>query len=78
MQWVDGEAVAVNETTSEVHYLNPQSALIYALLLEFGMPEAVDEACARIQGPREEIRAQIDHLIETFREKGLLAAEDEG
>lgn len=72
VQWVDREAVVLNEETGELHYLNEQSALIYALLLEYGMPRALDEAIRRIDGPDEDVRAEVDSLITTFSEKGIL------
>ena len=72
VQWVDEEAVVLNEATGELHYLNPQSALIYALLIEFGMPRAATEACERLDGPPDEIQEEVANLLATFAEKGLL------
>ena len=72
VQWVDDEAVVLNEENGELHYLNAQSALIYALLLEFGMPETIHEVCKRIDGPTDQIEPEVYRLIETFAEKGIL------
>ena len=72
VQWVEEEAVVLNEETSEVHYLNPQSALIYALVLEFGMPQAIDHLCERLNGPPDEIRLETAKVVASFKEKGLL------
>lgn len=72
VEWVDGEAVVLNESTSELHYLNPQSALIYALLLEYGMPAAVAEAVSRTGGPRDEVEKEVEQQAAAFIEKGIL------
>lgn len=72
MEWVEDEAVVLNEATKELHYLNPQSALIYALLLEYGLPAAVTHACERIDGPAREIEEEVRKLAQSFLEKGLL------
>jgi hypothetical protein len=78
IQWVEDEAVVLNEESGELHYLNTQSALIYALLLEFGMPDALNEAVERIDGPPDEIREEIHRLIATFTEKGILSGGQPG
>ena len=72
VEWVGEEAVVLNEKTSELHYLNPQSALVYALVLEHGMPGALVEVLKRIDGPEHEIRRDVDILIASFFAKGLL------
>lgn len=72
VQWVDKEAVVLNEETGEIHYLNPQSALIYALLLEYGQPKATAEAKQRLDGPPDEIEREVANLLASFVEKGLL------
>ena len=72
VQWVEHEAVVLNERTGEVHYLNPQSALIYALLLEYGMPLAAEQAVERLNGPPEEISPEVDRLLSELVERGLL------
>ena len=73
VEWVDDEAVVLNEKTSELHYLNPESALVYALLLEFGMPRALEEASRRMETSTEQVHAYVHDLIETFVAKGILA-----
>jgi hypothetical protein len=73
VQWVNDEAVVLNEDTSELHYLNPQSALMYALVLEYGMPEAVTKACERMEGPADQITDEMNKVVGSFIEKGLLA-----
>jgi hypothetical protein len=77
VQWVEEEAVVLNEDTSELHYLNPQSALIYALLLEYGMPDAVPHACEHIDAPPEETKREVENLVDTLLDKGLLLKADD-
>lgn len=73
VQWVEQEAVVLNEETGEVHYLNPQSALIYALVLEYGMPAAVTHARVHIDAPDAQVTEDVQRVIRTLIEKGLLA-----
>ena len=73
MQWVEDEAVVLDGESNELHYLNPQSALLYALLLEFGMPQAIGEALRRIENPPEEAQEELKRLVSSFIDKGILA-----
>lgn len=73
VQWVEDEAVVLNARTGELHYLNPPSALIYALVLEFGMPKALEQAIARTEGREDEVEQEFQRLVRTFEEKGILA-----
>ena len=73
VQWVEDEAVVLNEDTSEIHYLNPQSALIYALVLEYGMPEAVGHVCERVDAPADQVQAETEQIVKDLIDKGLLA-----
>lgn len=72
VEWVGDEAVVLNQATNELHYLNPQSALIYALLLEYGMPDAVKELQNRVDGRPDDLRQEVEKLVLTFLGKGLL------
>ena len=73
VQWVDQEAVVLNEDTSEVHYLNPPAALIYALVLEYGMPGALRHAYQRMDGSEKEVAIAVQDLVRSLLDKGLLA-----
>lgn len=43
IEWVDDEAVVLDPDTGQIHYLNAQAALVYALILEHGYEKALIE-----------------------------------
>ena len=76
VEWVEDEAVVLNEQKKEMHYLNSSSALIYALVLEYGMPRARDEALQRLQGPERQVHNDFDLALDMLVDKGILVRDE--
>jgi hypothetical protein len=71
VEWVEQEAVVLDPRTGRVHYLNPQAALFYALILEHGYEAAVDTLHERFGGETG-LDSQLSDLVSEMVEKGLL------
>jgi hypothetical protein len=69
VEWVDNEAVVLDPTTQELHYLNATAAVVYALILEHGVEQAVATVLETIDGVD---RDELDDLLAGMRESGLL------
>jgi hypothetical protein len=71
IQWIGDEAVALNEETGYLHYLNSTAAVILALVLEYGS----EEAAARLSATYEDEHA-LEHdmtaVLDDLRDKELL------
>ena len=63
-EWVDDEAVVLNPTTGELHYLNPSAAVAWALVLEYGMAEAISRLNALEGSEPEEVEAVVSQMAE--------------
>lgn len=70
IEWVDDEAVVLDQETGQLHYLNSSAALILAVVLEHGGKAL--EKLIELQGDREDIRNEYNNLIEQMVEKKLL------
>jgi hypothetical protein len=72
VEWVEGEAVVLNPTTKELHYLNAQAALVYALVGELGWQGALEALRARY-GSLEGFEEDLSRLVSDMEAKGLLS-----
>jgi PqqD family protein of HPr-rel-A system len=71
VEWVEGEAVVLDQSSGELHYLNATAALVLALIQEHGYDAAVDEVHARF-GTGDDVTTGLRDLVEEMREKRLL------
>jgi Coenzyme PQQ synthesis protein D (PqqD) len=74
VEWVDQEAVVLDQNDGQIHYLNAQAALVYGLVLEHGFSAAMEELRVRF-GAEPEMEDQLDQLIEEMVQAGLLVEE---
>ena len=74
---LDGEAVIFDERAQTLHHLNPTATLVFTLL---DGTASVDELAADIaEGaalPIDDVRTQMNDLVHTFTEAGLLEGTD--
>ena len=71
VEWVDEEAVVLDEDNTQLHYLNSSAATLYALIQEVGFDEALDELRRKYgDGPFD--AGEISTLVEEMVAKGLL------
>jgi hypothetical protein len=70
IEWVDDEAVVFDPATGTLHYLNPQAAYVYALILEVG----VEGARGKVETSFGPAAASGDFtaLVDDMQAKGLL------
>ena len=71
IEWVEDEAVVLDEEGERLHYLNSSAAVFFALVHEFGFDQALTEMRKRF-GARLFEDGSIDALIEDFVDRGLL------
>jgi hypothetical protein len=71
VEWIDDEAVVLDPSTEELHYLNGPAALVYALILEHGFDRGLEEVRS-IYGADSEIEEGIAECLEGLADKGLL------
>lgn len=71
VEWIEGEAVALDSKTSQLHYLNGPAALILALVTEYGHNRALEEL-GRSHAGVQEMDAQLPALLTDMVERGLL------
>ncbi len=71
VEWIDDEAVVLDPSTEELHYLNAPAALLYALILEHGFDRGLEELRG-IYGAEGEIEEGIADCLEGLADKGLL------
>ena len=71
VEWIDDEAVVLDPSTEELHYLNGPAALVYALILEHGFDRGLKEVRS-IYGTENEIEKGIADCLEGLADKGLL------
>lgn len=77
---LDGEAVIYDERTGNLHHLNSTATLVFHLLDGRTSIEDVAREIAEVVAvPAVEIRRQIDDVVSTFGQAGLLElASDNG
>ena len=71
VEWIDDEAVVLDPSTEELHYLNAPAALLYGLILEHGYERGLEELRS-IYGAESEIEKGIEDCLEGLADKGLL------
>ena len=71
VEWIDDEAVVLDPSTEELHYLNGPAALLYALILEHGFDRGLEELRG-IYGAESEVEEGIAECLEGLADKGLL------
>jgi hypothetical protein len=71
VEWVEGEAVVLNRTSGELHYLNGPAALVFALIQEHGYEGAMRELFERF-GTADGMKEELDGLIKDMLEKEIL------
>lgn len=76
IQWIGDEAVALNEQSGHLHYLNSMAALILATVLEHGEKEGA-VILAKAYGDQRPIAEDMATVLGELRDKGLLI-EDRG
>ena len=69
VEWVDDEAVVLEQETGRVHYLNPPAALVYALVIEHGFDAAITKLKEGENGARGD---EVDALLDEMVARGLL------
>ena len=63
VEWIDDEAVVLDPSTEELHYLNAPAALLYALILEHGFDRGLEELRG-IYGAESEVEEGIAECLE--------------
>jgi hypothetical protein len=71
VEWVDDEAVVLDPSTGQLHYLNPPAALFLALVLEHGYQRALTELSSTYEN-EQDFDEQLNEMIEQMKEGGLL------
>jgi hypothetical protein len=71
VEWVDDEAVALDSSSGQLHYLNSSAALVYALILEHGHEDAMRRLGDMFE-PNARFEQEVDALIEELNDKGLI------
>ncbi len=71
VEWVDGEAVVLDGGSGELHYLNGTAATVFALIGEYGWPQAQEELESRF-GQSPDFKEELQDLLKDMTEKGLL------
>lgn len=74
VEWVDQEAVILDPHTERLHYLNPTSALFFALIQDSSFDEALAEMRRRFSSV-ENLEEELSDLVEKMLEEGLLKDE---
>jgi hypothetical protein len=74
VEWVDDEAVVLDSSSGQLHYLNSSAALVYALILEHGHEDAMKHLVDLFE-PSPRFEQEVDVLIEELRDKGLIIDE---
>ena len=70
---LDGETVIFDDRNGTLHHLNETATIVFSLLDgEATLDELAADIAHATQAPAEEIRKQIDHLLRTFHDSGLL------
>ena len=72
VEWVEGEAVALNAGSGEFHYLNPSAALALALITEHGVEGAAAELKAKHSDDPQMTASEFSDFVDDLLEKGLL------
>lgn len=73
VEWVDDEAVVLNPDTGQIHYLNPPAALVYALILEHGYEDAMQELNGILGSDR--VSRDVADLTQDMVARGILVDE---
>lgn len=66
VEWVEDEAVVLHPETGELHYLNPQAALILALIEEEGYEAALVSLKKRFPDAStldDDVAAAVDDMV---------------
>jgi len=71
VEWVDDEAVALDPSTGQLHYLNPPAAVFLALMLEHGYQRALTEFRSTYEDEAD-FDEELTQMIEQMKEGGLL------
>lgn len=70
---LDGEAVVYDESSGELHHLNPSATLVFGLLDGTAtIRELVADVSDAFGVPVEEVEPQLRDLVRDFRRLGLL------
>lgn len=71
---LDGEAVVFDELSCDLHYLNPTATLVFRLCDGTGtVDELATDIAAAYRADEEQIRRDVDAVVQDFRRSGLLA-----
>ena len=71
VEWVDDEAVVLDEEDRQLHYLNSSAAYFFALVLEHGYDRALQTLRDGHAG-NAELEGDLEALIEVMTDQGLL------
>jgi len=70
---LDGEAVIYDDSSGELHHLNPTATIVFGLLDGTATIRELSSDIAKAFGmPPEEIEPQLRSLLRRFRKAGLL------
>ena len=72
IEWVEGEAVALDAETGALHYLNSAAALALALIAEKGVEAAAAELKSKHSEDPALAESEFTDLINDFVERRLL------
>ena len=76
---IDGEAVMINLTTGNYYSLNPVGVAVWeAVTGGASVGEAVELLGSRYDGPRDEIAAAVEALVEELRREELIVPAEGG
>ena len=71
VEWVEDEAVVLDSSTGQLHYLNTPAALVLALIQEHGYEAGVQELKKQYpDNPR--IDEDLPALLDELKERGLV------
>ena len=71
VEWVEDEAVVLDPSTGQLHYLNPPAAVFLGLVLEYGYEQGLSEF-RQTYSHEPNFDEELAEMIEQMRDGGLL------
>ena len=75
-EWIGGEAVVLDRSSGELHYLNGSAALVVALIEELGYERGIAEVASRFD--LDPGRGELYTLLRELEETGILTGGTRG
>lgn len=71
IEWVDDEAVVLDQESGQLHYLNRSAALVLAMILEHGHEEGIKKVI-EMHGAQEQVHEDVDAVLNELVDKKVL------